>query len=74
MYQIFERLIKEKGVTAYRVSKDTGISQPTFSEWKNGRSKPKIDKLMKLAEYFGVDVAIFLGAENENTINKREKN
>ena len=72
MYQIFERLVKEKGVTAYRVSKDTGISQPTFSEWKNGRSKPKIDKLMKLAEYFGVDVAIFLGTEN--TINKREKN
>ena len=69
MYQIFEKLIKEKGVTAYRVSKDTGIPQPTFSEWKNGRSKPKIDKLMKFAKYFGVDVAIFLGTEKEGINN-----
>ena len=59
MYQIFERLIKEKGVTAYRVSKDTGIPQATLSDWKNGRSKPKFDKLMTLAKYFGVPVEYF---------------
>lgn len=60
MYQIFEALMKKKDVTPYRVSKDTGISQPTFSDWKTGRSKPKIDKLLKLAAYFDVDVTVFL--------------
>lgn len=52
--------MKKKDVTPYRVSKDTGISQPTLSDWKTGRSKPKIDKLLKLAAYFDVDVTVFL--------------
>lgn len=58
-YKIFTRKTAEKGVTPYRVSKETGISGTVFSEWKSGRSKPKIDKLIKLAEYFGCDVMDF---------------
>ena len=48
--------MKAKGVTAYRVSKETGISTATLCDWKKGRSKPKADKLLKLAEYFDVDI------------------
>lgn len=53
---IFE-IMKERGLTAYRVSKDTGISQASIADWRKGRSKPKIDKLKILAEYFGVSLA-----------------
>lgn len=60
MYEVFEKLLKEKGVTSYRVSKDTGISQATLSDWKNGKSKPKADKLKILSEYFGVSIEVFL--------------
>lgn len=60
MYEVFEKLLKEKGVTSYRVSKDTGISQATLSDWKNGKSKPKADKLKTLSEYFGVSIEVFL--------------
>lgn len=60
MYEAFEKLLKEKGVTSYRVSKDTGISQATLSDWKNGKSKPKADKLKILSEYFGVSIEVFL--------------
>lgn len=60
MYETFKRLLDEKGVTAYRVSKDTGISQVVFSEWKKGKSKPKIDKLNILAKYFGVSIEEFI--------------
>ena len=45
-----------RGVTDYQVSKDTGIYNVTFSEWKSGKSQPKYDKLQKLANYFGVPV------------------
>lgn len=38
MYDIFEKLCKEKGVSAYRVSKATGISTATLSDWKTGKS------------------------------------
>lgn len=60
MYSVFERLMKEKNVTAYRVSMETGISQATLSDWKRGRSTPKADKLALLANYFNVDIGIFL--------------
>lgn len=60
MYEVFEKLLKEKGITPYRVSMDTGISQATLSDWKNGKSKPKADKLKILADYFGVAIEDFL--------------
>lgn len=61
---IFE-IMKERGLTAYRVSKDTGISQASIADWRKGRSKPKIDKLKILAEYFGVSLASLTGESNE---------
>lgn len=60
MYQKYITLRDKKGVTDYRVSLDTGITKSTFSDWKNGRSKPKVDKLQKLADYFGVSIEYFL--------------
>ena len=59
MYEKFAALLQQRGVTAYRVSKDTGIPANTFTDWKNGRSKPKFDKLLILAKYFGVPVEYF---------------
>ena len=65
MYEIFERLLQSRNVTAYQVSKATGISQSTLSDWKNGRSVPKMDKMQKIADYFGVTVDYLLGAEKD---------
>lgn len=60
MYKKYEELLKQTGKTSYQVSKDTGIGQNTLSDWKSGRSKPKVDKLQKLAAYFGVPINYFL--------------
>lgn len=60
MYKKFEELLSKFNKTAYRVSKDTGITASTFTDWKNGRSKPKLDKLKILADYFGVTIEYFL--------------
>ena len=65
MYNKYEALLKKTGKTSYQVSKDTGIGENTLSQWKTGRSTPKIDKLMILAEYFGVPVTYFLEGQNE---------
>lgn len=56
LYKKYEKLCLEQGKTSYQVSKETGISQSTLSDWKNGRSNPKIDKLKILADYFGVPI------------------
>jgi len=60
MYQKFLELLSTKGKTAYQVSKDTGISTATLSNWKNGNYKPKADKLKTLADYFNVPITYFL--------------
>lgn len=56
MYEKYVELRNKKGVSDYRVSKDTGITKSTFTDWKSGRSNPKVDKLIILADYFGVTV------------------
>lgn len=56
MYEIYCKLRDERKVKDADVVKETGITKSTFSDWKNGRSKPKQEKLQKIADYFGVTV------------------
>lgn len=65
MYEIFDKLLKLNNVTAYKVSKDTGIPYGALSDWKMGRSTPKQDKLQKIADYFSVTVDYLLGRDKE---------
>lgn len=60
MYGIYVSLRDAKGVTDYEVAKQTGITKSTFSEWKKGTYTPKIDKLKKIADYFGVTLDTFV--------------
>lgn len=60
MYENFKKLLDKSGKSTYRVSKDTGIAQSVLSDWKTGKSKPKVDKLQILASYFNVDINYFL--------------
>jgi transcriptional regulator with XRE-family HTH domain len=60
LYQIFDKLLQERGLTAYKVAKGTGIGTGMFSEWKAGKYKPKVDKLQKIADYLGVPLETFL--------------
>lgn len=74
MYERFLQLLKEKGITAYRVGKDTNISQTTLSSWKKGISQPKLDKLQIIADYFNVSIEWLMGTSNikEKTIISKE--
>jgi len=66
MYEAFERLLDKNGITAYRVSKDTGITQTLLSNWKTGKSVPNLQNLKKIADYFGVTVDYLMtGEESE---------
>lgn len=65
LYQKFEELLVKSNKTAYQVSKDTGISTSTLSNWKHGNYTPKVDKLKILADYFGVTVDYLLKSDEE---------
>lgn len=71
MYSIFEKLCSERGITAYRVCKETGITTSTLSNWKAGRYTPKADKLKKIADFFGVSVEYLLtGKEDQSNVSE----
>lgn len=59
----FIKLVNQAGKNVNQVAKDTGIPPTTLYEWGYGRSVPKLDKLMKLANYFNVPLEIFLSSE-----------
>ena len=67
-YNIFENLLKINKTTVYRVSKDTGIAASTFSDWKSGRSVPKLDKIKLIANYFDVPLEYMLTGERDSLI------
>ena len=56
MYEIYQRLLDEKGLKNADVARATGISNMTLSDWKRGKSVPKSDKMRKIAEYLNVSV------------------
>lgn len=64
MYERFLELMQRKGVKFADVAKATGIHPSTFSDWKKGKSKPKTDKMQKIADYFGVSVDYLLGVQS----------
>lgn len=60
MYEKFRVLLDKTNKTTYQVSKETGISQTAFSNWKSGRSAPSLESLKKLASYFDKPIEYFL--------------
>ena len=65
MYEIFEKLLKEHGVTAYRVAKETGVTTATLTSWKQGKYTPKPEKMQKIADYFGVSLTYLMTGKEE---------
>lgn len=66
-WEILDKLMKEKGITAYKIAKDNkdkGINSVLFADWKSGKSMPKIDKVLIIAEYLGVTTDYIMGFED----------
>lgn len=61
MYDIFEKLLQKHGVTTYQVSKATGITQSTFSNWKSRRNLISSENGKKIADYFKVPIDYLMG-------------
>lgn len=63
MYKEFEQLLQNRGLSSYKVAKDTGVSQTALSNWRSGKSLPTTKTLQKLADYFGVTIDYLTGTE-----------
>lgn len=59
-FQKLEELVNARNITLYKVAGELGFSRSLFSDWKSGKSMPKTDKLIKIADYFGVEIGYFI--------------
>lgn len=73
MYERFNKVLQEKGLTAYKVAKDTGVSRSTLAAWKKKEYTPKLDKLQKLANYLGVSVYYLTGEVDDFDAMRQQK-
>lgn len=74
MYEIFADILKGYGLKTADVSRATGISMSTFTDWKKGRGTPKADKMKKIADYLKIDVLYLMtGEKKENELQTREE-
>lgn len=61
--QKVKQLMEERNMTAYTLSKKTGISQAAIGQWLNGKNGASVTSLQKLADCFEVPINELL--ENE---------
>ena len=72
-WSVYENLCLNAGKKPNSVGRELGISPGTITQWKNG-SMPGGEKLMQIADYFGVSIDYLVGrtensnAETENII------
>lgn len=56
-YETFRLLCEKRGIKPSDVSKATGISTATLTNWKQGKYTPKYNKLKVIANYFDIPVS-----------------
>lgn len=54
------KAMENQGITAYKLCKDIGLSQQTFSNWKAGKT-PALDTAMKIVIYLGLSADEIFG-------------
>ena len=66
MYERYKKLLDEKGLKNSDVSRGTGVSNMTLSDWKNGKSKPKTENIVKIANFLDTTVEyLTVGKDNK---------
>lgn len=63
LYDRIRSLADEKGVSIYRIEKDTGLSNGAISKWN--KVVPNSANLMKVAKYLGITVEDLLSNDEK---------
>lgn len=59
-------LMQQKGITQLNLSMEIGVSQETISAYLNGKAKPSVFTLIKIADYFNTTTDYLLDRTNIN--------
>ena len=57
MTDVLRTAIQESGLSAYRISKDTGLVVTSIIRFANGETSLRLDKADVLADYLGLELS-----------------
>lgn len=63
IFEKIEKLVNDKNLSISYVEKKLGFGNGTIRGWK--QCSPSVDKLKKVADYFGVSIEYFLEEDKE---------
>ena len=56
MQLVIDELIESSGLKHEFIAKKIGVSSRTLYSWRKGKTFPKLDKAIKLADVLGVEI------------------
>ncbi|MGO8691875.1 MAG: helix-turn-helix domain-containing protein [Thermoguttaceae bacterium] len=56
MTDVLKTAIEESGVSRYRISQDTGLTEPSLCRFMQGVATLRLDKADVLADYLGLEL------------------
>ena len=66
-------LMEQKQKTRTELCEALGVKYTTLSDWVNGKTYPRIDKIERMAAYFGVEKSALLEDRNHLPLFKSSK-
>lgn len=66
----FSKIIQEKRISLYKISKDTAIPKTIVYDWAAGTREPVSEYVIKLADYLDVSVDYLLGRTDKPEVNR----
>lgn len=67
-----EEFLKPMGITAYRLSKDTGMPATRVSQILKGKRRITADTALRLSRYFGNSADFWLGIQDEYDLREEQ--
>ena len=68
-----QRYLELNNVQQKDVAFAVGVSTSTFCDWMKGRMQPRLDKMQKLAQYFGVEITDLIEPPKVEEVNTHQK-
>ena len=63
IYKNIKAICKERGISVSKIELDLNFPRSSICKWDT--NTPSVDKVKKVADYFGVSIEYFLSKEKE---------
>ena len=70
--KLLQELRKEKGITQEQLAEQMGVTRRTVSRWETGSNMPDLDILIKLSDFYTVDLREILSGERKSQCMNQE--